>query len=86
MKTYNTYQEAKIANQQSNICVSTDGEFAAEECVLKLRMAEVNKWRLCNPKDYCMTLEEFLARGIGLFVVMCLLIITESCIKLCYGD
>lgn len=67
MKTYNTYQEAKIANPKSEIYVSTDGQFATEECTIMVALTKTKgewyKWSECHPKDYCMTLAEFLAKG-----------------------
>lgn len=62
MTTYNTYAEAKIANPDSEIYVH-DGKFATKEFAIQLSVRDYNDWYKCHPKDYCMTLEEFLADG-----------------------
>lgn len=70
MKTYNSYQEAKIANPKSDIYVWTGwkandelagpaGPFAA----LDGKLVTADCWIKCHPKDYCMTLEEFFDAG-----------------------
>lgn len=53
MKTYNTYQEAKIDNPNSDIYEREKGVFATESLHREP----------CNPADYCMSLESFLASG-----------------------
>ena len=53
MKTYNTYQEAKIDNPNSDIYEREEGVFATESLHREP----------CKPKDYCITLESFLASG-----------------------
>jgi hypothetical protein len=59
MKKYNTYQEAKIENKNDEI--ATNGiEFATARC---LNLSHAFKWKICNPKDHCMTVEKFLADG-----------------------
>lgn len=59
MKTYPTYQEAKIANPESDIYSAGLSEFTAEK--------PMHNWAtsglLCNPADYCMTVEQFLKDG-----------------------
>lgn len=70
MKTYNTYQEAKIANPKSEIYVWTGwkvndelagpaGSFAA----LGDKFVTADCWIKCHPADYCMTLDEFFGQG-----------------------
>ncbi|CAH9013165.1 hypothetical protein VPHF35G1_0085 [Vibrio phage F35 g1] len=56
MTTYNTYQEAKIANPESEIYKLASGYIATKEP----QGISVHK---CNPADHCMTVEEFLADG-----------------------
>tara|TARA_R110002012_G_scaffold316344_1_gene531195 strand:+ start:429 stop:1310 length:882 start_codon:yes stop_codon:yes gene_type:complete len=64
MTTYNTYQEAKIANPESNIYVSISGVFADSDHVSSIALSGVNEgWNECNPADYCMTVEQFLNDG-----------------------
>ncbi|ADX88269.1 hypothetical protein TUST1-182_01115 [Vibrio phage ICP1_2006_C] len=61
MTTYNTYAEAKIANPDSEIYVSARGFFAPLN--LNIPACNSNAWVECHPKDYCITLEEFLKKG-----------------------
>ena len=61
MTTYNTYQEAKIANPCDDICVINKCEFQSEK-ETPLR-CDIDEWKLCNPADYCMTVEQFLKAG-----------------------
>ena len=56
MKTYNSYEEAKIANPESNI-YELDGVFQPGH--MSFREGESK----CNPADHCMTVERFLADG-----------------------
>ena len=64
MKTYNTYQEAKIANPSCEIYVSICGNFAAQDDVSTIALSGIKEgWNKCNPADYCMSLESFLASG-----------------------
>ncbi|CAH9013994.1 putative lipocalin family protein [Vibrio phage 455E52-1] len=56
MKTYNSYEEAKIANPESEIYKLASGYIATKEP----QGISVHK---CNPADHCMTVEEFLADG-----------------------
>lgn len=63
MTTYNTYQEAKIANPESNIYIHT-GEFWCEKSIRPSSWTyESRGFKLCNPTDHCMTVERFLADG-----------------------
>lgn len=63
MTTYNTYQEAKIANPESNIYIHA-GEFWCEKSIRPSSWTyEFRGFKLCNPADYCMTVEKFLADG-----------------------
>ncbi|CAM0101888.1 hypothetical protein VPH209E381_0010 [Vibrio phage 209E38-1] len=57
MTTYNSYEEAKIANPESEIFKSPG--------VPKAFTARPNSqlWFKCNPADHCMTIEKFLADG-----------------------
>ncbi|AUR81758.1 hypothetical protein NVP1013O_11 [Vibrio phage 1.013.O._10N.286.54.F9] len=64
MKTYNTYQEAKIANPDQDISVSMSKVFAASSYVSNILLSGcVQGWNKCNPADHCMTVEKFLADG-----------------------
>ncbi len=56
MKTYNAYQEAKIANPEMEVYKLAAGFIATNEP----QGVSVHK---CNPADYCMTVEKFLANG-----------------------
>ncbi len=63
MTTYNTYQEAKIANPESNIYIQA-GKFLPERSIRPSPWTyDFRGLALCNPADYCMTVEEFLADG-----------------------
>ena len=66
MKTYNTYQEAKIANPEEYVYkLETQGEFVTSEIgaeSVRFCNFESNGY-LCNPVDYCMTVEQFLKAG-----------------------
>ena len=57
MTTYNTYQEAKIANPEGE--VYSDGSMFFTSAV-KIFMYDSVK---CNPADHCMTVEKFLSDG-----------------------
>lgn len=57
MTTYNTYQEAKIANSGS--AIFTNGQIFA----IARSAKPLSLMKRCHPKDYCMTLEKFLADG-----------------------
>jgi hypothetical protein len=57
MTTYNTYQEAKIAN--TNCEIFTDGNIFVNE----YSSSFYYDMKKCHPKDYCITLEKFLACG-----------------------
>ena len=59
MKTHKTYQEAKIANPDSDIFYADSIGFASGDAP-----ATPANWKKCNPADYCMTLVEFLAAGL----------------------
>ena len=56
MSTYNTYQEAKIANPEMEVYKLAAGFIATNEP----QGVSVHK---CNPADDCMTVEKFLADG-----------------------
>ena len=63
MTTYNTYQEAKISNPESNIYIQA-GEFLPEKSIRPSPWTyDFRGLALCNPADYCMTVEKFLADG-----------------------
>lgn len=59
MKTYSTYQEAKIANPESDIYHHPKGHFFPFEP----RCYEALVFHCCNPADHCMTVERFLKDG-----------------------
>ncbi len=67
MTTYNTYQEAKIANPESEIYVLSRktalmvGKFQAINDAPSIHFA--SGWTKCDPSKYCMTVEKFLADG-----------------------
>lgn len=67
METYNTYQEAKIANPECEIYqLERNGLFA--HCNYhkseSVRFVEFDSdGAKCNPADHCMTVEKFLADG-----------------------
>ena len=67
MTTYNTYQEAKIANPESEIYVLSRktalmvGKFQAINDAPTSHFA--SGWTKCDPSKYCMTVEKFLADG-----------------------
>lgn len=61
-KTYNTFQEAKIDNPTYEVCVRNDHKGGAFQANPK--GVVINEyWKICNPADYCMTVEEFLKAG-----------------------
>lgn len=62
MTTYNTYQEAKIANPKSDIYKDKSGIFAEKPVLLTSRIA-AGSIEECNPEDHCMTVEQFLKDG-----------------------
>lgn len=59
MKTYNTYQEAKIANPECDIYVHVYKNGFIPELEPIPTVDHVK----CNPADYCMAVEEFLNSG-----------------------
>ncbi len=61
MTTYNTYQEAKIANPDQDIYNDTHGKFRPIKDAPTSHFA--NGWELCKPQNYCMTVERFLVGG-----------------------
>jgi hypothetical protein len=62
MTTYNSYEEAKIANPGKNIIrFDKQNEFKAV-CNEQLS-AYLTTWKFCNPADHCMTVEKFLKDG-----------------------
>lgn len=66
MTTYNTYQEAKIANPTETIYqLSSNGKFISCELDAGRIRDEINDSDAvkCNPADHCITLEKFLADG-----------------------
>lgn len=74
MTTYNTYQEAKIANPEEEILKARDdwdgcecyvGKFIANKPGESGGVPFIGKgaFKKCNPADYCMTVEKFLADG-----------------------
>ena len=75
MTTYNSYQEAKIANPDSEIVTTgpkwkynPDLKWKFEKLVEdddegEAHALEDSAWVKCRPSGYCMTVEEFLAKG-----------------------
>ncbi|AUR91255.1 hypothetical protein NVP1158O_28 [Vibrio phage 1.158.O._10N.261.45.E12] len=61
MKTYETYQEAKIANLDKDICTRKGTGNPAFQVVVDGFVNEL--WRICNPADHCMTVDKFLRDG-----------------------
>ncbi|CAH9011882.1 putative lipocalin family protein [Vibrio phage 277E43-1] len=57
MKTYNSYEEAKIANPAGDIYINEIGSFQADDDDFILKSKKV------GPERYCMTVEKFLADG-----------------------
>lgn len=62
MTTYNTYQEAKIANPEYAI-FEYQGDFGTDKEILDLFDIQGREMKECNPADYCMTVDKFLADG-----------------------
>ena len=58
MTTYNSYQDAKIANPDADIYKYRDNYQSGDT---PCRANE--RWVKCRPSGYCMTVEEFLAKG-----------------------
>jgi len=74
MKTFNTYQEAKIENKDSEILKARDDWQGREELIGKFIANKQDKiggipyvgegyFEICNPADYCITVEQFLRDG-----------------------
>ena len=74
MTTYNTYQEAKIDNPDSEILKARDDWQGREELIGKFIANKQDKiggipcvgegyFEICNPADYCITVEQFLKDG-----------------------
>jgi hypothetical protein len=61
MTTYNSYQEAKIANPERAI-FSHQGKFGTNADILYAYDMK-SRGEECNPADHCMTVEKFLADG-----------------------
>jgi len=62
MTTYKTYQESKIANPESDIYELDNGVFVADGWIDHRNYGK-HTFELCNPADYCMTVEKFLSDG-----------------------
>lgn len=66
MTTYNTYQEAKIANPEREIYTGgngfASGDGFALNAIRTVQLSVLDSYK-CNPADYCMTVERFLADG-----------------------
>ena len=56
MTTYNSYEEAKIANPDQDI-------YLDESIFGTWRYDQIKSGTKCNPADHCMTVEKFLADG-----------------------
>jgi hypothetical protein len=66
MTTYNTYQEAKIANPELEVYKLIDkvGFVSDEDFGDLVRLVhQQSDTEKCNPADYCMTVEKFLDSG-----------------------
>ncbi|AUR92768.1 lipocalin family protein [Vibrio phage 1.177.O._10N.286.45.E10] len=73
MTTYNSYEEAKIANPESEIVTAGSKWSGSEEFKGKFEVLNSDPdeahilsgecWVKCNPADHCMTVERFLADG-----------------------
>lgn len=64
MTTYNSYQEAKIANPKEDIYTSMSGDFAPMGNIAYIALSGCKQgWNKCDPADYFMTLEKFLSDG-----------------------
>ena len=61
MKTYASYEAAKIDNPECDILISNVGKFHSVKDAPTSHFA--NGWKLCNPADHCMTVERFLSDG-----------------------
>ncbi len=59
MTTYNSYEEAKIANPDG-VILENSGVFDVMD---NIASSQINRWSKCNPADHCMTVEKFLANG-----------------------
>lgn len=62
MTTYNTYQEAKIANPDKEI-IRFDKQDEFKAVGNDELSAYLTTWTKCNPADHCITVEKFLADG-----------------------
>ncbi|AUS00809.1 hypothetical protein NVP1278O_74 [Vibrio phage 1.278.O._10N.286.54.E8] len=62
MTTYNTYQEAKIANPDSDIYFIDNKQYRTGEWIDQYNFGR-SSFVLCNPADHCMTAEKFLTDG-----------------------
>ncbi len=62
MTTYNTYQEAKIANPDKEI-IRFDKQDEFKAVGNDELSAYLTTWTKCNPADHCMTVEKFLSDG-----------------------
>ena len=65
MTTYNSYEEAKIANPES-VIVQNQGNFDAVENVASSQMY---RWGECNPADHCMTYNQCDEFSAGMIVL-----------------
>ena len=65
MATYNSYEEAKIANPECDIYIyksqHNESSFKAIDGAPTSQFA--NGWKLCHPANHCMTVEQFLDDG-----------------------
>ena len=75
MTTYNSYEEAKIANPESQIVTTGPNweynpalkwkfeKLVEDDGEVDAHALEDSAWVKCNPADYCMTVEKFLKDG-----------------------
>ncbi|AUR99229.1 hypothetical protein NVP1263B_69 [Vibrio phage 1.263.B._10N.286.51.B1] len=67
MTTYNSYQEAKIANPDKEI-IRFDKQDEFKAVGNDELSAYLTTWTKCNPADHCMTVEKFLVDGHEVFM------------------
>lgn len=76
MKTYNTYQEAKIENPEREIVTTSNGWAGDDylkgkfEPLQNIKNGDISShdlseggWKICNHASYCMTVDQFLKGG-----------------------
>ena len=66
MKPYKTFQEAKIANPQSEIYTRGNGFFAEKDIEPSHNTYEYRGFVKCNPADHCMAYNKFKNHAVDL--------------------